>query len=86
MLCLFPILILIHAVLQQTTMERVMIDPATFRLFKTCSRLMRSVSRKLDPTSLTDEQYMICTPVLLGFCFGTKAWGTCNGYTREVQK
>lgn len=52
-----------------------MIDPATFRLFKPCSRLMRNVVRKLDPTTLTDEQLLICTPVLLGFNFGNKAWG-----------
>ncbi|KIP06048.1 hypothetical protein PHLGIDRAFT_119307 [Phlebiopsis gigantea 11061_1 CR5-6] len=58
-----------------TTTDRVMIDPATFRLFKSNSRLLRNVTRKLDPTTLTDEQLLICTPILLGFNFGSKAWG-----------
>lgn len=62
-----------------------MVDPATFRLFKPCSRLMRNVSRKLDPTALTDEQYLICTPILLGFNFGNKAWGMWNGFLRRAE-
>ncbi|KAK1236511.1 hypothetical protein PQX77_000240 [Marasmius sp. AFHP31] len=32
--------------------------------------------RKLDSSQdLTDDDFLICTPVVLGFCFGTKRWG-----------
>ncbi|KAG1840607.1 P-loop containing nucleoside triphosphate hydrolase protein [Suillus subalutaceus] len=54
---------------------RVMIDPGAFRMFKPESSLNLRVSTRLKPKELEEEQYMICTPVLLGFCFGTKQWG-----------
>ena len=52
-----------------------MVDPAVFRLFRDGSRLIRHVQRSLKKEEMTDEQYLICTPVLLGFCFATKTWG-----------
>lgn len=52
-----------------------MVDAAAFRLFKRYSGINSQVHRKLNPNALTEEQYLICTPVLLGFCFGTKSWG-----------
>ncbi|KAF8183562.1 P-loop containing nucleoside triphosphate hydrolase protein [Mycena galopus ATCC 62051] len=57
------------------TYGRVMIDPAAFRLFEPNCTYNLSVHRRVDHRNLTDEQYMICTPVVLGFCFGVKMWG-----------
>ncbi|KAJ7213578.1 P-loop containing nucleoside triphosphate hydrolase protein, partial [Mycena pura] len=57
------------------TYGRVMIDSAAFRLFEPNCTYNLSVHRRLDHRNLTDEQYMICTPVVLGFCFGVKMWG-----------
>ena len=34
------------------------------------------VKRRLRPEELADDDHLICTPVILGFCFNTKAWGT----------
>ncbi|KAJ7762396.1 P-loop containing nucleoside triphosphate hydrolase protein [Mycena maculata] len=58
-----------------TARGRAMIDPVAFRLFEPNSGLNLSVHRKLERDSLTDIQYMICTPIVLGFCFGVKVWG-----------
>ncbi|KAJ7349861.1 P-loop containing nucleoside triphosphate hydrolase protein [Mycena albidolilacea] len=58
-----------------STHGRVMIDPVAFRLFEPNCTFNLEVHRRLDPESLTDEQYMICTPIVLGFCFGVKMWG-----------
>ncbi|KAJ6601323.1 P-loop containing nucleoside triphosphate hydrolase protein [Mycena vulgaris] len=58
-----------------STYGRVMIDPVAFRLFEpNCTYNLR-VHRRVEHKNLTDEQYMICTPVVLGFCFGVKMWG-----------
>lgn len=55
--------------------ERVMIDHAVFRLFRKNSSLIRNVTRIVKKNEMTDELYLITTPVLLGFCFATKTWG-----------
>ncbi|KAK0464301.1 P-loop containing nucleoside triphosphate hydrolase protein [Desarmillaria tabescens] len=53
-----------------------MIDPAAFRTYEANADYLNIPVRKgLDRDSLTDEQHMICNPVALGFCFGTKTWG-----------
>lgn len=52
-----------------------MIDPGAFRMFQPNSRLILSVSTTLKRAELEEEQYMICTPVIMGFCFRTKQWG-----------
>ncbi|KAI5116472.1 hypothetical protein M0805_001635 [Coniferiporia weirii] len=57
------------------TYGRVMIDPVAFRLFEPNSELNLPVHRQLEKDSLKDEDYLICTPVALGFCLGTKTWG-----------
>ncbi|KAF8522857.1 P-loop containing nucleoside triphosphate hydrolase protein, partial [Gautieria morchelliformis] len=57
------------------TYGRVMIDPAAFRAFEQNCTFNLPVYKRLDPDRLTDEQCMICTPILLGFCFGVKMWG-----------
>lgn len=57
---------------------RVMIDPRAFRMFQPESSLNVPVSTPLkqaEIAELDEEQYMICTPVVIGFCFGTKQWG-----------
>ncbi|PBK88100.1 P-loop containing nucleoside triphosphate hydrolase protein [Armillaria gallica] len=53
----------------------VMIDVVAFREYQPNANWNRRVSTGLNRDSLTDEQYMICNPVVLGFCFGTKTWG-----------
>jgi len=57
------------------TYGRVMIDPAAFRIFEPNCSFNLPVQKDLERDQLTDEQYMICTPILLGFCFGVKMWG-----------
>lgn len=52
-----------------------MIDPAGFRIFQPNCTFNLTVYRRLNRDELTDEQYMICTPIVLGFCFGVKEWG-----------
>lgn len=55
---------------------RAIIDPDGFQTYNpnlpTMPSPVHSV-RSLD--ALTDEEYMVCTPVVLGFCRGTKQWG-----------
>lgn len=53
---------------------RVMIDPVAFRRFQPNAEYNADVYNVLDRTSLTDDQYMICNPFALGFCFATKTW------------
>ena len=58
-----------------------MIDPAAFRLFEPNNSINLSVYSALEGRDhLKDEQYLICTPVVLGFCFGTKMWGKSQGF------
>nr|GAT46318.1 AAA family [Mycena chlorophos] len=64
-----------HKAEKFTTQGRVMIDPTAFRLFQPNCSFNFDVHRALEPESLTDEQYLVCSPVLLGFCFGAKQWG-----------
>ncbi|KAK0504201.1 P-loop containing nucleoside triphosphate hydrolase protein [Armillaria luteobubalina] len=55
---------------------RVMIDPSAFRTYEANADYVNIPVRKgLSRDSLTDNDYMICNPVALGFCFGTKSWG-----------
>ncbi|KAF8824540.1 hypothetical protein HHX47_DHR8000307 [Lentinula edodes] len=54
---------------------RVMIDPVAFRRFEPNRKFNSSVYRRLDRSVITDEQFMICNPVVYGFCFGIKKWG-----------
>jgi hypothetical protein len=56
-----------------------MIDPCAFRMFQPESSLNIPVStplKRAEVAELEEEQYMICTPIVMGFCFGTKQWGT----------
>jgi len=58
-----------------TAYGRVMIDPGAFRVFQPYSEINSSVSIPLNRSELTDEQYLICTPIMLGFSFRSKVWG-----------
>lgn len=60
------------------TYERVMIDPVAFRFFEPNAGYNLPVRKRLERVALTEEQYLICTPVVLGFSFATKTWGTCS--------
>ena len=55
--------------------ERIMVDVESFFEFQYRSKLAHRVYRRLNPAELSEDELMICTPVLLGFCFNTKAWG-----------
>jgi len=57
------------------TQGRVMIDPGAFRVFQAESDINLHVRVPLKRLELTDEQCLICTPIVLGFCFGLKEWG-----------
>ncbi|KAJ7047085.1 P-loop containing nucleoside triphosphate hydrolase protein [Mycena alexandri] len=58
-----------------STHGRLMIDPVAFRLYEPNCTFNFTVHRRLEHENLTDDQYMICTPIVLGFCFGVKMWG-----------
>ena len=54
-----------------------MIDAAAFRLFEPNNSVNLSVYSAIDDREhLSDEEYLICTPIALGFSFATKKWGT----------
>ncbi|KAK0473017.1 P-loop containing nucleoside triphosphate hydrolase protein [Armillaria luteobubalina] len=53
----------------------VMVDAVAFREYEPNATYNLDVLTVLNRSSLTDEQYMICNPVVLGFSFGTKSWG-----------
>lgn len=56
-----------------------MIDPKVFRLFQANSSINTPVFSAIeDRDNLKDEDHLICTPVVFGFCFGTKMWGMFN--------
>ncbi|KAI0034423.1 P-loop containing nucleoside triphosphate hydrolase protein [Vararia minispora EC-137] len=57
---------------------RMMVDPLSFGLnvtFPVAKLHNMEIKIPLDRDSLTDELYMICNPVIFGFCFGIKVWG-----------
>ena len=56
-----------------------MISPSAFRRFQPNQPYLNpTVHRPLSKeTELTEEQYAVCTPVLLGFSFDRKSWGEC---------
>ena len=60
------------------TYGRVMIDPVAFRAHQPNADYNLPVRKLLERVVLTEEQYLICTPVVLGFSFATKTWGTCS--------
>ncbi|EKM58422.1 uncharacterized protein PHACADRAFT_252732 [Phanerochaete carnosa HHB-10118-sp] len=61
--------------LKLTINERIMIDVESFFEFGHQRRFAPEVYRELDPEQLSEEELLICTPVVLGFCFTTKLWG-----------
>ncbi|KAK0743541.1 P-loop containing nucleoside triphosphate hydrolase protein [Schizothecium vesticola] len=55
---------------------RAIVDVSGFRSFNANLESMPPrVHRTLSRDGLTYEQLLICTPVILGFCFGNKKWG-----------
>ena len=70
-------------VLLTQTRGRVMIDPVAFRIFEPNCSLNLIITETLDRCKLTDDQYMICSPILLGFSLGSKIWGRYDFVPRE---
>ncbi|KAH0432949.1 hypothetical protein CcaCcLH18_06064 [Colletotrichum camelliae] len=54
---------------------RMIVDPAGFRSVNPNIAFIPEVHARLPRESLTEEQLIICTPVVLGFCFGNSKWG-----------
>ena len=54
---------------------RAIADAAAVRLAHPNTQFIPNVYRRLSRDKLTEEQLIICTPVVLGFNFGTKQWG-----------
>lgn len=54
-----------------------MIDPSSYRTWQhgADSIINVPVVYRLDPSSLSDTEYMLCTPIVTGFSFTTKQWG-----------
>ncbi|KAI0033879.1 P-loop containing nucleoside triphosphate hydrolase protein [Vararia minispora EC-137] len=57
------------------TCGRAMFSPSAFRRFQPNSSYNPDVRRAVQKESLTEEQYAICTPIVLGFSFDQKSWG-----------
>lgn len=53
-----------------------MIDPGAFAMYESEAGYNPWVHSRLDRDQLTDDQCAIFSPIVLGFCFGTKTWGT----------
>lgn len=62
---------------------RVVIDPKAFRRFRPNSQLNDRVRAVVSRTGLTEEEYMICNPVLLGFSLKKKKWGMFTATTKQ---
>ena len=58
-----------------TSQGRMIVDPATFRSFNGDVDFLPRVYKELSRQDLTDEELLICTPVVFGFCFANKKWG-----------
>ncbi|VDB95411.1 unnamed protein product [Peniophora sp. CBMAI 1063] len=54
---------------------RVMISPSAFRRFLPSSELNPSVHKALKKETLTNDDFAIITPIVLGFAFDRKSWG-----------
>lgn len=52
-----------------------MVDPTGFRTFEPNATYNNKVYKQLD-RDISDEQYAICNPIVLGFSLGAKLWGT----------
>lgn len=52
-----------------------MVDPTTFRKYNIHSIMTPLVRRRKKIDALTEDDLLICTPLVLGFSFGSKDWG-----------
>jgi SpoVK/Ycf46/Vps4 family AAA+-type ATPase len=52
-----------------------MVDPITFLKYNTFTILAPRVRQPKKVDSLTEDDLLICTPMVLGFSFGSKRWG-----------
>lgn len=52
-----------------------MISPFAFHRYQPNAPYNPSVYRTINKETLTDEQFAIVTPILLGFSFTKKSWG-----------
>lgn len=58
-----------------STHGRAIVDPAMFRSYNPGLPRMPSVVHRVRSRDALTEEYIICTPVVLGLCLGTKKWG-----------
>lgn len=57
------------------SLGRVMIDPVVFQMYNAHSLLAPSVLRIKNPLTMSDDDYLICSSMALGYSFGSKQWG-----------
>ncbi|KAH8823683.1 P-loop containing nucleoside triphosphate hydrolase protein [Flagelloscypha sp. PMI_526] len=57
------------------TSGRVMISPSAFVRYNPDNLSNARVFRQVPVSKLTEEQYALCSPRVLGFSFGAKSWG-----------
>ena len=60
-----------------------MIDSAGFRLYLPDSKLLPQIDKEVRASDITDEDYLICWPMVLGFSFTSKAWRKHSSYRRR---
>ncbi|KAI0894699.1 P-loop containing nucleoside triphosphate hydrolase protein [Annulohypoxylon nitens] len=60
--------------LKARTYGRAMIDATAFRTFSPNLSFHPTVIRNVERESMTDEELLIISPVVLGFSFGSKKW------------
>lgn len=66
----------IYHTIKVSTHGRTIVDPAGFRSYNPgLPRMPSVVHRVRSRDALAEEEYIICTPVVLGLCLGTKKWG-----------
>lgn len=66
----------VYQTIKVSTHGRAIVDPAGSRSYNPgLPRMPSVVHRVRSRDALTEEEYIICTPVVLGFCLGSKKWG-----------
>lgn len=51
-----------------------MVDPAGYTTYNQKSGHIFKINTEIKDDAVTDEDYLICTPMLLGFSFKEKCW------------
>ena len=63
-----------------------MVDPAAFRKFKPESPYLDQIGTPIAVEEITSDTLLICSPTLIGYHFGNKAWCKLSPYRTKSVK